>query len=470
MKTARLRMAGVAAVAALLAVLVPVTAQAGGGGGGGGGTQTRTFALQPEPHLWTVPAHTFEATFEVSGAQGGQPSAFQGPGGSATDYGLGGRVTATIAVTPGEVLQVNVGGLGGGGFITRSQPTGGFNGGGDGGTYPHPNIEDALAWGPGGGGASDVRRADLAGDYDLDDRILVGGGGGGNAYTTVIFSGVYYGLGGGGGGQNGTDGLGGGHSGCNENGPTGVPNGTGAFGGQAGVVAGPGGGGGGGSVGGGGGTGGTLGQGGDGGSQGVCVYNQPAVGGGGGGGYYGGGGGGGSSAFNGSGGGGGGSNFGPTGSIFESDVQAGNGLVRVTWTPQPPSDLPECSDEVDNDEDGQTDFPDDLQCEGPEDDSEEEEGGDVTPPETQITKGPKSKTKSKKATFEFDGTDAARSRRARGSLTFECSLDGKAFKACVSPKSYDGLKKGKHKFEVRAIDEAGNEDDSPAKDSWKIKK
>ena len=43
-------------------------------------------------------------------------------------------------------------------------------------------------------------------------------------------------------------------------------------------------------------------------------------------------------------------------------------------------------------------------------------GGD-SPPETTITKGPKNKTKKKKATFAFTATEPGSS--------FQCSLDGK---------------------------------------------
>jgi len=32
------------------------------------------------------------------------------------------------------------------------------------------------------------------------------------------------------------------------------------------------------------------------------------------------------------------------------------------------------------------------------------------------------------------------------------------------------VKKGKHEFDVVAVDAAGNKDASPAEDSWKIKK
>lgn len=87
--------------------------------------------------------------------------------------------------------------------------------------------------------------------------------------------------------------------------------------------------------------------------------------------------------------------------------------------------------------------------------------GDTTPPETSITKGPKAKTKKKSATFEFSSTEPG--------STFECQLDGKAFTPCTSPETVK-VKKGKHTFEVRATDAAGNADPTSASDSWKVKK
>lgn len=86
---------------------------------------------------------------------------------------------------------------------------------------------------------------------------------------------------------------------------------------------------------------------------------------------------------------------------------------------------------------------------------------DCYPPETQITKGPKDKTKKKQVTFEFSADDPGAS--------FECSLDGAGFEACVSPLIHK-VGKGKHSFQVRARDAAGNVDGSPATDSWKVKK
>jgi hypothetical protein len=88
---------------------------------------------------------------------------------------------------------------------------------------------------------------------------------------------------------------------------------------------------------------------------------------------------------------------------------------------------------------------------------------DCAPPDTTITKGPKDRTKKRKATFEFSGTDA------RAVAGFECSLDGASFTSCVSPLTLK-VKKGKHTFSVRAVDAAGNPDGSPATDDWKVKK
>jgi hypothetical protein len=88
---------------------------------------------------------------------------------------------------------------------------------------------------------------------------------------------------------------------------------------------------------------------------------------------------------------------------------------------------------------------------------------DTAAPDTQITKGPKDKTKKKQATFEFAGSDA------RALAGFECSLDGAAFAACTSPHTVK-VKKGKHNFQVRATDQAGNADPTPASDDWKRKK
>jgi Cadherin-like domain len=82
-------------------------------------------------------------------------------------------------------------------------------------------------------------------------------------------------------------------------------------------------------------------------------------------------------------------------------------------------------------------------------------------PDTTITKKPKDKTRKKTATFEFSANDSG--------STFECSLDGTQFTPCSSPHHVK-VKKGKHQFQVRARDAAGNVDGSPASDDWKVKK
>jgi hypothetical protein len=87
---------------------------------------------------------------------------------------------------------------------------------------------------------------------------------------------------------------------------------------------------------------------------------------------------------------------------------------------------------------------------------------DVFPPETTVTKGPKKKTKSKSATFEFSSSEAG--------STFECSLDGAKFSACSSPLKVKVKGFGKHNFLVRARDSHGNLDTSEASWSWKVKK
>jgi hypothetical protein len=84
-------------------------------------------------------------------------------------------------------------------------------------------------------------------------------------------------------------------------------------------------------------------------------------------------------------------------------------------------------------------------------------------PDTKIDKGPKKRTTKKRATFEFSSPTPE--------VSFECSVDGnapKAFGTCTSPFTVR-VKKGKHKFEVRAVLD-GTPDGSPADYSWKVKK
>jgi hypothetical protein len=86
---------------------------------------------------------------------------------------------------------------------------------------------------------------------------------------------------------------------------------------------------------------------------------------------------------------------------------------------------------------------------------------DCIKPTVQLDKTPKKKTKKPKAKFKFSSDDAK--------ATFECSVDGKAFKSCTSPLRVKKLKPGKHSFAVRATD--GNDNTSKeANYRWKVKK
>jgi hypothetical protein len=87
---------------------------------------------------------------------------------------------------------------------------------------------------------------------------------------------------------------------------------------------------------------------------------------------------------------------------------------------------------------------------------------DTFPPDTKILKGPKKRTKKRKAKFQFGGSEPG--------LTFECSLDEKAFKPCNSPEKFRSLKRTRHVFAVRAVDAAGNRDPTPADRKWSIRK
>ena len=88
---------------------------------------------------------------------------------------------------------------------------------------------------------------------------------------------------------------------------------------------------------------------------------------------------------------------------------------------------------------------------------------DTIPPDTTIVSSPANPSNSSSAAFTFSGTDSG-----SGFGSFECKLDGGTFGVCTSPKSYTSLSDGSHTFQVRAIDNAGNQDLSPASYTWVI--
>lgn len=259
-----------AVVAALAVVATPSPGQAG--------TTNYTFDYTGGPQTWVVPAGVTQATFSVVGAQGGSAgTAFGVP----VPGGFGGRAVATLAVTPGETINIFGKGADFRDDLSCTDRAGGFNGGGDAGVN---NTEIAYC-GQGGGGASDVR----IGGVDLSNRVLVAGGGGGAA-SNLLCAGAGDGGGLTGGSANDNSGLG-----CTQGGKGGNQDGSSGSG-QLGV--------------------GSAGGEGAGGIQ--------APGGGGGGGYYGGAGGQGDGY-----GGGGGSGFGPAGTTFENGVNQGNGSIGI---------------------------------------------------------------------------------------------------------------------------------------------
>lgn len=245
-----------------------------------------TFSCTGAAQSWTVPAGITSAAFDIFGAQGGIGGGMRT---TLAQGGKGGETTGTITVTPGEVLQVNVG-CAGQQSPGSTSGAGGFNGGAAGGTGTNSG-------GGGGGGATDIRRGST--------RLLVAGGGGGGGgddpgAATLADGGAGGGTTGGdgtssdlvsGAGTGGTQSAPGTHGGCQFAACLGS-DGIGANGGAGG---------------------GSL--------------AQSNAGGGGGGGYFGGGGGGGDSNLVGGGGGGGGSGFGPS---TTANVRSGGGFVSIT--------------------------------------------------------------------------------------------------------------------------------------------
>lgn len=258
-----------------------------------------TFAHTGAAQTWLVPAGVTQIDVECWGAAA--ESVYYGNG------GLGAYAKGRLNVTPGETLNIFVGGKS---FNNSGTPNfesnAGFNGGG---TSP------VCA----GGGASDVRQGGAA----LADRKIVAGGGGGTGYAEGIAAG--------------------GTGGTTEGGAGGVYGGAGApasYGGGGGTQAagGAAGGGAGGAIPNTSSTAGALGVGG----AGATHLAINANGGGGGGGYYGGGGGHATTwnSINTAGGGGGGSSY--VGGVIApitqtANTRAGHGQVVITIVSLPPN-------------------------------------------------------------------------------------------------------------------------------------
>ena len=244
---------------------------------------TVNFNYTGSTQTWVVPPCVTSISITAAGGEGG---------GSAG--GNGAVVTGTINVTPGQTLQISVGGSG-----STGAGSGGFGGGGTGrGANSGANASG------GGGGATSISVS----PYALANRILVAGGGGGMGGGTTDAAG---GVGGCGTGTTGVASFGGGGTGGTQSsgGTGGNPWGSGNNGAN-----------------------GSLGLGAAGATD-NCNNNSP--GGGGGGGYYGGGSGGADCfaiAPYGGGGGGGGSSLVPAGGGCNQGTNNGPGYLIITYT------------------------------------------------------------------------------------------------------------------------------------------
>ncbi len=89
---------------------------------------------------------------------------------------------------------------------------------------------------------------------------------------------------------------------------------------------------------------------------------------------------------------------------------------------------------------------------------------DTAAPETTISTHPATLVNVATAQFTFSGDDGSGS----GIASFECRRDSGSWDPCSSGIEYTGLSEGSHKFEVRAIDKAGNVDQSPASFTWTV--
>jgi hypothetical protein len=278
-----------------------------------GTTVTCAFAATGAEQIFAVPSGVTSLTISATGAPGGG-------NGQPTSGSVGATASATVAVTPGTRLYVEVGGAGAdGGSGTGA---GGFNGGGAGGTGGNGN-------GGGGGGASDVRAVSCGATCPgsgstVSSRLVVAAGGGGTGAVGFVSGGA--------GGAAGAPGGNGADDTAGDGGGAGGGAGTASGGGQFGA----------------GGTSATPGADGDDGALGAAGQGGAGAaltngGGGGGGGLYGGGGGGGgathSGPFNeaGAGGGGGGSSYAPGGTtgLATPGAPAAVTIAYTIPTPQP---------------------------------------------------------------------------------------------------------------------------------------
>jgi hypothetical protein len=81
-------------------------------------------------------------------------------------------------------------------------------------------------------------------------------------------------------------------------------------------------------------------------------------------------------------------------------------------------------------------------------------------PQTILRRKPGKKIRDRTPTFRFSSSES--------DSTFQCKLDGKAFRSCGSPFTTKPLALGRHAFKVRARDHSGKLDPSPASYGFKV--
>ncbi|MBP5590794.1 VCBS repeat-containing protein [bacterium] len=141
--------------------------------------------------------------------------------------------------------------------------------------------------------------------------------------------------------------------------------------------------------------------------------------------------------------------------------------AEVTLTcdsePEPEDDTDTNTPDEDNTEpvdDGDTDTPvDDADSESVDDDADTDTEPEEATPVATITSHPQdvSSVATAEFTFESDIEEA----------TFRCKLDANEWESCTSPKVYENLTEGDHKFSLKAVNVGGTESEVVSF-SWKI--
>lgn len=83
---------------------------------------------------------------------------------------------------------------------------------------------------------------------------------------------------------------------------------------------------------------------------------------------------------------------------------------------------------------------------------------DTVEPNTTLNSQPSGTNYSMVSSFTFSSNESP--------VTFQCSLDSAAYSTCVSPLSFSSIANGGHTLNIRAIDQAGNIDSTPATYTW----